>query len=105
MKTMLDVLNVSSGRSAATMDKFPEHVLTERYASGFANSLMAKDLRLYLAAVAESGSSGTPRHADHRRLGALLPTALPELTSPASFPSSPTGEKAILIFRDLRYRF
>jgi 3-hydroxyisobutyrate dehydrogenase-like beta-hydroxyacid dehydrogenase len=56
MKTMLDVLNVSSGRSAATMDKFPEHILTQRYASGFANSLMAKDLQLYLKAATESGA-------------------------------------------------
>ncbi|HEX4017477.1 MAG TPA: NAD(P)-dependent oxidoreductase [Frankiaceae bacterium] len=56
MATMLDALNVSSGRSAATQDKFPTHVLTERYASGFANSLMAKDLRLYLAATADAGT-------------------------------------------------
>ena len=55
--TMLDVLNTSSGRSAATSDKFVNHVLTERYASGFANSLMAKDLALYLGAV---GAQGTP---------------------------------------------
>ena len=55
LATMLEVLNVSSGRSAATQDKFPNHVLTGQYASGFANSLMAKDLRLYLAAVAETG--------------------------------------------------
>ncbi len=59
MATMLEVLNVSSGRSAATEDKFPNHILTGRYASGFANSLMAKDLRLYLAATAEAG---TPAH-------------------------------------------
>jgi 3-hydroxyisobutyrate dehydrogenase-like beta-hydroxyacid dehydrogenase len=51
MATMLDVLNGSSGQSAATSDKFPNHVLTERYAAGFANSLMAKDVRLYLGAV------------------------------------------------------
>jgi 3-hydroxyisobutyrate dehydrogenase-like beta-hydroxyacid dehydrogenase len=57
MRTMLDVLNVSSGRSAATQDKFPEHVLTARYASGFANSLMAKDLQLYIAAATEAGTS------------------------------------------------
>jgi 3-hydroxyisobutyrate dehydrogenase-like beta-hydroxyacid dehydrogenase len=57
MATMLDVLNASSGRSSATADKFPEHVLTGRYASGFTNSLMAKDLQLYLRA-AEAG--GTP---------------------------------------------
>jgi 3-hydroxyisobutyrate dehydrogenase len=55
MATMLDVLNAASGRSAATSDKFPDHVLTERYASGFANSLMAKDVRLYLGAVEKKG--------------------------------------------------
>ncbi len=49
--TMVEVLNASSGRSAATEDKFPNHVLTGTYASGFANSLMAKDVRLYLEAV------------------------------------------------------
>ena len=47
-----------SGRSAATSDKFPDHVVTRRYASGFANSLMAKDVQLYLRAVEERG---TPR--------------------------------------------
>ena len=53
MAVMLEVINSSSGQSAATSDKFPEHVLTGRYASGFANTLMAKDLKLYRAAVAE----------------------------------------------------
>jgi 3-hydroxyisobutyrate dehydrogenase-like beta-hydroxyacid dehydrogenase len=53
MATMLDVLGTSSGRNTATDDKFPRHVLTGRYASGFANTLMAKDLRLYLQAVEE----------------------------------------------------
>ena len=51
MDVMLDVLNASSGQSQATTDKFPNHVLTGRYAAGFANTLMAKDLHLYLAAV------------------------------------------------------
>jgi 3-hydroxyisobutyrate dehydrogenase len=55
MATMLEVLNGSSGRSAATSDKFVEHVVTGRYASGFTNSLMAKDLRLYLDAVEDAG--------------------------------------------------
>jgi 3-hydroxyisobutyrate dehydrogenase-like beta-hydroxyacid dehydrogenase len=53
MATMLEVLNASSGRSAATADKFPNHVLTGRYASGFTNSLMVKDVQLYLRAVEE----------------------------------------------------
>ncbi|WP_433252683.1 NAD(P)-dependent oxidoreductase [Actinomadura nitritigenes] len=55
MGTMLTVLNAASGRSAATSDKFPEHVLTGRYASGFTNSLMSKDVRLYLRSVEEQG--------------------------------------------------
>ncbi len=53
MAVMLEVLNGSSGRSAATEDKFPHHVLTGRYASGFTNSLMAKDVQLYLCAAAD----------------------------------------------------
>jgi 3-hydroxyisobutyrate dehydrogenase-like beta-hydroxyacid dehydrogenase len=57
METMVDVLNASSGQSAATSDKFVNHVLTDSYASGFANTLMAKDLRLYLGAV---GDQHTP---------------------------------------------
>src|SRR5205823_11541359 len=56
MAVMLEVLESSSGRSAATGDKFPNHVLTGRYASGFANSLMTKDVRLYLEAVAGQGA-------------------------------------------------
>lgn len=51
--TMLDVLNGSSGRSAATEDKFPRHVLTGRYAAGFTNSLMNKDVQLYLREAGE----------------------------------------------------
>ena len=53
MQTMLEVIDASSGQSAATSDKFPNHVLTGRYGAGFANSLMSKDLKLYLEAVEE----------------------------------------------------
>jgi 3-hydroxyisobutyrate dehydrogenase len=59
MATMVEVLNASSGNNTATSDKFPNHVITGRYASGFANSLMAKDVRLYLAAVEEQGGPAT----------------------------------------------
>lgn len=51
MATVLEVLNASSGRTTASSDKFVDHVLTGSYSSGFANTLMAKDLDLYLAAV------------------------------------------------------
>jgi 3-hydroxyisobutyrate dehydrogenase-like beta-hydroxyacid dehydrogenase len=56
MATMLEVLNAASGQSAATTDKFPNHVLTGRYAAGFTNSLMAKDLGLYLTEVEGAGT-------------------------------------------------
>src|SRR5262249_9751775 len=59
MATMIEVLDASSGRSAATNDKFPEHVVTGRYASGFTNSLMAKDIALYLDAVEVQGGPAT----------------------------------------------
>jgi 3-hydroxyisobutyrate dehydrogenase len=56
METMLTVLNASSGQNTATSDKFPNHVLNGRFGSGFANSLMSKDLRLYLGAVEAQGA-------------------------------------------------
>jgi 3-hydroxyisobutyrate dehydrogenase len=59
MATMLEVLNGASGRSAATSDKFPNHVLTGSYASGFTNSLMAKDTDLYLRAVEDNGGAAS----------------------------------------------
>jgi 3-hydroxyisobutyrate dehydrogenase-like beta-hydroxyacid dehydrogenase len=59
MAVMLEVLSASSGHNTATTDKFPNHVLTGRYASGFSNSLMAKDVQLYLAAVQAQGGPAT----------------------------------------------
>src|SRR5262249_5497988 len=59
MATMLDVLNAASGRSAASDDKFPNHVLNGRYASGFTNSLMAKDVQLYVRAVEARGGAAS----------------------------------------------
>ena len=55
METMLEVLNAASGQSSATSDKFPNHVLNGRYAADFTNSLMTKDVQLYLRAVEEHG--------------------------------------------------
>lgn len=46
---LLDVLNASTGRNSATADKFPRHVLTRTFGSGFRLSLMAKDVELCLA--------------------------------------------------------
>ena len=62
MATMLDVLNASSGRSAATSDKFVDHVVTGRFSSGFANTLMAKDVTLYLEAALSEEAPATIGH-------------------------------------------
>lgn len=56
MAVMIDVLSKSSGNNTATTDKFPNHVVTGKYASGFTNSLMAKDIALYLRSVEEIGT-------------------------------------------------
>lgn len=58
ISTMLEVLNVSSGRNSATEDKFPNHVVTGTYGSGFAAGLMGKDIGLYLDALDAAGGSG-----------------------------------------------
>jgi len=48
-KIMLDVINAGSGQNTATQDKFPNAVLPRSFNRGFANSLMHKDVELYLA--------------------------------------------------------
>ena len=56
-KTMIDVLNVSSGRSSATQDKFPKAVLPRTFDFGFATGLSYKDVRLCLE---EAEALGVP---------------------------------------------
>jgi len=45
-EVMVAVLNSSTGRSQATEVKYPQHVLTGAFASGFAMDLMLKDLAI-----------------------------------------------------------
>lgn len=52
---MLDVLNVSSGRNFATLEKMPKSVLPGTFPPGFATELMLKDVNL---GVAEADASG-----------------------------------------------
>ncbi len=55
-RTMVDILNVSTGRSNSSEYKFPTFVLPRRFDSGFALGLMAKDLRLALDVAGASDS-------------------------------------------------
>ena len=47
--TLLGVFNAGTGRNMATAQKFPAHVLTRRFDSGFRLELMTKDLELCMA--------------------------------------------------------
>ena len=48
---MFEVLNVSTGVNSATLDKFPKQVVTNRYAAGFSNTMMSKDISLFRESV------------------------------------------------------
>jgi 3-hydroxyisobutyrate dehydrogenase-like beta-hydroxyacid dehydrogenase len=54
-RTLLDVLNSSSGRNTASADKFPRHVLPRTFGSGFRLELMNKDVQLCLAEAQRQG--------------------------------------------------
>jgi 3-hydroxyisobutyrate dehydrogenase len=45
-ETMVDVLNASTGRNTATEVKMKQQIISEKFASGFAIGLMAKDLTI-----------------------------------------------------------
>jgi len=57
METILDVVNVSTGRNTASADKFPNRVATETFDAGFAMALMTKDVALYFDEVRKSGTA------------------------------------------------
>lgn len=57
ISTILDCVNVSSGRNTASADKFLNRVVTGTYDAGFATALMAKDVALYLE---QARVAGTP---------------------------------------------
>jgi 3-hydroxyisobutyrate dehydrogenase len=53
--TMVDILNASSGSNNSTQKKFKQFVLSEKYDSGFALALMAKDLGIALELARQNG--------------------------------------------------
>lgn len=70
--TLVDVLNVSTGRNNSTEVKLKPFVLSGTFASGFALALMAKDLGIAadLADAMGIGQSGTRRAAEQWRAAA-----------------------------------
>lgn len=55
--TMLDVINVSSGRNWVTMEKVGASILRRNFPPGFATELLLKDVNLGLAAAEELGTA------------------------------------------------
>jgi 3-hydroxyisobutyrate dehydrogenase len=55
-RVMLDAINTSSGRSAASQSKLPDYVLPGRD-TGFALRLMVKDVAIALGVVRETGAA------------------------------------------------
>jgi 3-hydroxyisobutyrate dehydrogenase len=55
MQTILDIVNVSTGRNSATDDKFPRRIIHGRYDAGFTAKLQLKDIRLYLENARAAG--------------------------------------------------
>lgn len=56
---MTEILNLSTGRSFHTDVSFPQHVLTRRFATGFALGLLAKDVGI-AAGVSRGVGASTP---------------------------------------------
>ena len=54
---MCEVINVSTGVNSASRDKFPSQVITGEYNAGFTNSLMLKDIELFLDGCITSGTA------------------------------------------------
>ena len=59
MQTMIDVLNVSTGRNSATTDKFPNRILTGSYDAGFSTAHMTKDVGLFVDGAGEVKTAAT----------------------------------------------
>ena len=59
LAAMLDVINASSGRNSATVDKFPTRVVTGTYDAGFSTAHMTKDVALFLSAASAAGTDVT----------------------------------------------
>lgn len=57
MKTIIDVVKVSTGNNTAIEDKFPNRILPGTYDAGFFAELLNKDVRLYNEFVQEAGTS------------------------------------------------
>ena len=70
MKTILDIVNASTGRNSATDDKFPRRIMHGKYDAGFAAKLStSRDVRLYLENARAAGIADEVAEHRGRRVG------------------------------------
>ena len=55
-KTIVDVLNASTGMNNSTLNKFHQFILSRRFDAGFSLDLMVKDLRTAMEIAHATGS-------------------------------------------------
>jgi 3-hydroxyisobutyrate dehydrogenase len=100
-KTMIDVINASTGKNSTTERKIPQQVFTKAFASGFSHALMTKDVGIardiarsvgvnapYLESTAKlwkTSLSRLPAGADHTEIYHYLK----KLKSPSRGAASP----------------
>jgi len=100
-KTLIDVINASTGKNSTTERKIPQQVFTKAFASGFAHALMTKDVGIangiargvgvkapYLESTAKlwkTSLSRLPPGADHTEIYRYLKS----LSSPSRAAASP----------------
>lgn len=81
--TMVDIINVSTGRSSSSERKFHQHVLPRTYGTGFAASLMAKDIGI-AAGLAGNQEQWAPLLGTLNDVWAKIGEAMPEAHHEAS---------------------
>ncbi len=54
-KTLIDVINASTGKNSTTERKIPQQVFTKAFASGFAHALMTKDVGIANGIARDAG--------------------------------------------------
>ena len=88
MTTMIEVINVSTGRNSATVDKFPNRILTGTYDAGFSTAHMTKDVGLFVDRSGEVGTANRVSGAVANAHGTIVMRPCPGATSPRSGSSS-----------------
>jgi len=92
MKTMLDVINVSSGQNFASQHFFPNHVLTETYDSAAHISISDKDIGLFVEEARAQGTGHTVAKAASGVIG-MLADQSPDVDQTMIYPFIRDGGK------------